>query len=88
MHEAGERVSRNTVAARMASLGIVGVSPRLFKVTTNLDPAATFPEDLVNREFHPEGIDQLWTSDIERHEVLVNREEVQDLLLQPVAAGW
>ena len=44
LHEAGEQVSRNTVAARMASLGIVGVSPRLFKVTTNPDPAATFPD--------------------------------------------
>jgi putative transposase len=64
LREGGERVSRNTVAARMTSLGIVGVSPRLFKVTTNPDPAATFPEDLVNREFHPEGIDELWTSDI------------------------
>ena len=64
LHEAGERVSRNTVAARMASLGIVGVSPRLFKVTTSPDPAATYPADLVNREFAPEGIDQVWTSDI------------------------
>ncbi len=64
LHEAGEAVSRNTVAVRMAALGVVGVSPRLFKVTTNADPSATYPPDLVNREFHPDGIDQLWTSDI------------------------
>jgi putative transposase len=38
LHEAGERVSRNTVAARMADLGVVGVSPRLFKTTTKPDP--------------------------------------------------
>ena len=64
LHEAGERVSRNTVAERMASLGIVGVSPRLFKVTTTPDPAAIYPADLVNRQFHPDGMDELWTSDI------------------------
>jgi putative transposase len=64
LHEAGEQVSRNTVAVRMADLGIVGVSPRLFKVTTQPDPTATYPADLVNRDFHPERIDQLWTSDI------------------------
>ena len=64
LHEAGEKVSANTVAARMSSLGIVGVSPRLFKVTTSPEPGATFPADLVNREFHPKGIDQVWTSDI------------------------
>jgi len=64
LHEAGEQVSHNTVAARMASLGIVGVSPRLFKVTTSPDPSATYPADLVNRAFHPDGIDELFTSDI------------------------
>ena len=64
LHEAGEGVSHNTVAARMASLGIVGVSPRLFKVTTNADPSATYPPDLVKRQSTPEGIDQLYTSDI------------------------
>ncbi len=64
LHEAGEFVSHNTVAARMASLGIVGVSPRLFKVTTQADPSASYPEDLVNRAFHPDGIDELFTSDI------------------------
>jgi len=30
----------------------------------------------------------LWEADVERHEALSNREEVQDLLLRPVAAGW
>jgi putative transposase len=64
LHEAGERVSHNTVAARMGSLGIVGVSPRLFKVTTSSGPTASYPPDLVGRDFHPDGTGQLWTSDI------------------------
>ena len=64
LHEGGDRASRTTVAARMADLGVVGVSPRLFKVTTAPDPSAAYPDDLVNRQFHPDGIDQLWSSDI------------------------
>lgn len=64
LHDAGVRVSEGTVAARMAALGIVGVSPRLFKVTTQPGPGAPYPPDLVNRDFHPEGINQLLTSDI------------------------
>jgi putative transposase len=62
--EAGLAVSENTVAARMANLGIAGVSPRLFKVTTKAEPGAPYPADLVNRDFHPDGINQLLTSDI------------------------
>src|ERR1039458_2004557 len=41
-----------------------GSSPRTFKVPTVTDPTATYPEDLVNRRFSPEGIDELWTSDL------------------------
>jgi transposase InsO family protein len=62
--EAGEPVSHNTVARRMAQLGIAGISPRTFKVTTISDPSATYPEDLVNRNFAPEDINVLWTSDL------------------------
>jgi transposase InsO family protein len=62
--ENGERVSHNTVASRMRALGVAGISPRTFKVTTVADPSATYPEDLVNRDFAPEGLNQLWTSDL------------------------
>jgi putative transposase len=64
LHESGETASHNTVAARMAQLGIAGISPRTFKVTTIKDHSATYPADLVQRDFAPEGINQLWTSDL------------------------
>ena len=64
LHEDGETVSHNTVAARMRDLGIAGISPRTFKVTTIADPSATYPQDLVNRHFAPAGINELWTSDL------------------------
>jgi transposase InsO family protein len=64
LHENGEHVSHNTVASRMRALGVAGISPRTFKVTTISDPTATYPKDLVNREFAPEGINELWTSDL------------------------
>jgi putative transposase len=64
LHDAGVAVSENTVAARMAALGIVGVSPRLFKVTTKTEPGAPYPPDLVQRDFHRDEVNRLFTSDI------------------------
>ena len=64
LHEDGDDVAENTVAIRMAALGIAGISPRTFKATTVRDATAGYPADLVNRQFSPDGIDEIWTSDL------------------------
>lgn len=61
----GVTVSRRRVAGLMCEHGIVGLSGREHStVTTRRDRIeAPFP-DLVNRDFHPAGVDVVWYGDI------------------------
>ncbi|MCC3332236.1 IS3 family transposase [Nocardia abscessus] len=64
LRERGETVSCKTVAKIMAEIGMEGISPRTFNVrTTNTDPGASFPPDLVARAFDQGRPDAVWTTD-------------------------
>jgi putative transposase len=65
LREAGERVSRKTVAASMRRQGLAGICPRRFApATTVVDLDASVPKDLVGRRFDAGELDRVWTSDI------------------------
>ena len=88
LHDAGVTVSVNTVAARMADLGVEGISPRTFTLATTVSERdGIFPPDLVDRHFDQGRLGAVWTSDLERHEALRNRAVVKGHGLSPVAAG-
>ena len=63
--DAGERVSRKTVAKLMRINGIHGISPPTWHPTTTIgDGAAHSIPDLVDRRFDRGALDVVWTSDI------------------------
>ncbi len=65
LRDHGEVVTAKTVAKIMASIGLEGISPRTFKVkTTVVDPTASFPPDLVGRQFDRDRTDAVWLTDI------------------------
>jgi putative transposase len=64
LRAAGHRVTRKTVAKIMAGLGIQGVSPRPWRVTTRPDDQAEPLPDRVNRVFDTGRLDAVWISDI------------------------
>nr|MCU0296262.1 IS3 family transposase [Candidatus Nanopelagicales bacterium] len=65
LREAGEVVSRKTVAKIMAEQGIRGISPRPWTpATTIADERPHAIPDLVNRQFDTGVLNRVWTSDI------------------------
>ncbi|MEW9534256.1 IS3 family transposase [Microbispora sp. NPDC049125] len=63
LHEAGWRVSENTVAARMAELGLAGRKPRKPRSLTRQGKRPAAP-DLVRRKFTAVAPDVLWCGDV------------------------
>jgi len=65
LRDAGETVSRKTVAASLRRQHLAGISPRTFApATTVVDVDAPVPKDLVGRRFDTGALDRVWTSDI------------------------
>ena len=58
------RVGRKRVARLMQAAGIRGATLRKYVVTTQSDPEAAKPMDLVERRFSAEAPNQLWVADM------------------------
>ena len=81
----GVEVGHNQVGLLMRRAGLQGVAGRRKWRRIRPDDIAS---DLVQRDFNRAGPNQLWVTDIERHEALLNRVEVKDLHRRAVAAAW
>jgi hypothetical protein len=66
----GVRVGRKRVERLMRADGLQGVTRRRRRGTTRRDPHAVPNDDLVARQFRPDGPNQLWIADITEHPTL------------------
>jgi putative transposase len=82
----GGTAGRDQVGRIMKCLDLHGVRRGKPKRTTVAGDLSSRPSDLVDRHFFAAAPNRLWLADIERHEALLNREEVRDLLHRTVAA--
>jgi putative transposase len=85
VHGHGITVGHNTVSLLMRRAGVAGLPARSRGKRT---PKLATVTDLVKRDFRRTGPNQLWVTDIERHEALSNRVGVGDLHRRAVAAAW
>lgn len=60
----GFEIGRKRVARLMRELGLQGVSPRKFRVTTNSDHDRPVAENVLNRNFEASGPNEKWATDI------------------------
>jgi putative transposase len=69
----GMRVGRKRVERLMCAQGLQGVTRRRRRGTTRRDPQAVPNDDLVARQFSPDGPNQLWVADITERPTLEGR---------------
>lgn len=62
--EQGIEIGRRRVARLMGEMGLQGVSPRKFRVTTDSDHAHPIAENVLARNFEASGPNEKWTTDI------------------------
>ncbi len=70
----------------MRELGLKGVPTRRLPKGAKVNQVIS--SDLVSRNFKRDRPDDLWMTDIERHEALLNRVVMKGHRYQLVVAGW
>lgn len=62
--EQGFEIGRKRVARLMGELGLQGLSPRKFRITTNSDHDHRIAENVLGRDFQARGPNEKWATDI------------------------